>query len=295
MLTQNLQDLPAVGSNFQDHIANYMSFELQGLSPESMPALNTNATFNQTTYDEYIKFKTGPYSAGKANGLVFIALKHFDSAFMQTVSKIRSQVASKFLPQRYSQDKKLLAGFIKQRDILAEQFSGADAAVGEIVIQPWGFSGIANNKPLSRGTITLNNTHPEAYPIVQWNTFQNPVDADVMVALTKYNRKHWAGEELAKYKPVETSPGPQYQTDAEIISGGVASGSLQPTFAHPSGGCSMMPEEYSSCVSDKLLVYGVKQLSVIDASIIPIIPATHLQATMYAIAEKAADIIKQRA
>ena len=57
----------------------------------------------------------------------------------------------------------------------------------------------------------------------------------------------------------------------------------------------MMPENLGGCVSDKLLVYGVQQLSVIDASIIPLIPATHLQATMYAIAEKAADIIKQRA
>ncbi|KAI8931830.1 hypothetical protein NX059_011467 [Plenodomus lindquistii] len=289
------KNLPAVGSNFQDHIANYMNFDIQGLSPENMGALNTNSTFNQTSYDEYIKYKTGPYSVGKANGLVFMALQHFDSDYNTTVSKIRTQVATDFLPERYAQDDKLLAGFSRQRKILIDQFSGTEAGVGEVVIQPWGFSGIANNKPLSRGTITLNNTHPAAYPIVQWNTFQNPVDAEVMVALTKFNRAHWASKGLAQYKPVETSPGPQYQTDEEIIQGGVVSGSLQPSFAHPSGGCSMMPEKYGGCVSDELLVHGVKQLSVIDASIIPMIPAAHLQATMYAIAEKAADIIKKRA
>jgi choline dehydrogenase-like flavoprotein len=33
---------------------------------------------------------------------------------------------------------------------------------------------------------------------------------------------------------------------------------------------------------------------VVDASIVPLIPATHLQSTMYAVAEKAADIIKAR-
>jgi choline dehydrogenase-like flavoprotein len=272
-----------------------MNFDLQNLNPENQGALDTNATFNQTSYDQYMKDRSGPYSVGKAHGLVFIALQHFDTAFKQTVSKIRSQVAVNFLPARYAKDKKLLAGYEKQREILAHQFSEADAAVGELVVQPYGFSGIANNKPLSRGTITLNNTHPEAYPIVQWNTFQNPVDADVMIALTKYNRKHWASKELAMYKPVETAPGPQYQTDAEIIQGGIEQGTLQPTFAHPSGGCSMMLEELGGCVSNELLVYGVKQLSVIDASIIPMIPATHLQATMYAIAEKAADIIKKRA
>lgn len=284
-----------MGSNFQDHIASYMNFDLQGLAPESLLALNTNATFNQTSYEEYVRYKTGPYSAGKSNGLVFMALKHFDTAFNEIVLKIRLQDASKFLPERYAQNKALLAGYRKQRDILVKQFSGTAAAVGEIVMQPWGLSAIANNKPLSRGTITLNTTHPEAYPIVRWNTFQNPVDADVMVALTRYNRKHWASEALAKYQPVETAPGPQYQSDAEIIQGGIESASLQPSFAHPSGGCSMMPEYLGGCVSDKLLVYGIEKLSVVDASIIPLIPAAHLQATMYAIAEKAADIIKQRA
>ncbi|KAF1969433.1 alcohol oxidase [Bimuria novae-zelandiae CBS 107.79] len=289
------KDSPAVGSNFQDHIANYMNFDLQGLATNSIISINTNATYNQTVYDLYLTSKTGPYSVGRANGLVFMALKHFESNYKAIVQKIRAQTAANFLPARYSSNENLLRGYKKQADILAKQFSSAKAAVGEIVIQPWGFSGIANNKPLSRGTITLNTTHPEAYPIVQWNTFQNPVDADIMVSLTKYNRKHWARPELASYKPAETSPGTQYQTDEEIIHGGIESGSLAPSFAHPSGGCSMMPEKFGGCVGADLKVYGVGKLSVIDASIIPLVPAAHLQATMYAIAEKASDIIKARA
>lgn len=57
----------------------------------------------------------------------------------------------------------------------------------------------------------------------------------------------------------------------------------------------MMPGDLGGCVSDKLLVYGVEKLSVIDASIIPLTSATHLQATMYVVAEKGADIIRERA
>jgi choline dehydrogenase-like flavoprotein len=56
----------------------------------------------------------------------------------------------------------------------------------------------------------------------------------------------------------------------------------------------MMPELLGGCVGSDLTVYGTRQLSVVDASIIPLVPATHLQSTMYAVAEKAADIIKQR-
>lgn len=47
-------------------------------------------------------------------------------------------------------------------------------------------------------------------------------------------------------------------------------------------------------MSAELLVYGTKKLSIIDGSVMPIIPAAHLQATLYAVAEKAADIIKGR-
>jgi choline dehydrogenase-like flavoprotein len=35
-----------------------------------------------------------------------------------------------------------------------------------------------------------------------------------------------------------------------------------------------------------LLVHGVKGLSVVDASVMPLIPGTHLSAPVYAIAEK---------
>ena len=57
----------------------------------------------------------------------------------------------------------------------------------------------------------------------------------------------------------------------------------------------MMPEELGGVVGPDLRVYGVKGLSVVDASILPMIPASGLQATMYAVGEKAADLIKVRA
>lgn len=57
----------------------------------------------------------------------------------------------------------------------------------------------------------------------------------------------------------------------------------------------MMPRELGGCVGSDLLVYGTRGLSVVDASVMPLIPGAHLQATVYAVAEKAADLIKARA
>ncbi|PPQ83998.1 hypothetical protein CVT25_000544 [Psilocybe cyanescens] len=69
---------------------------------------------------------------------------------------------------------------------------------------------------------------------------------------------------------------------------------MTPSTAHACGTAAMAPRDQAGVVSSNLTVYGVTGLSVGDISIIPIIPATHPCATVYAIAEKAADLIKSR-
>ena len=51
-----------------------------------------------------------------------------------------------------------------------------------------------------------------------------------------------------------------------------------------------LTQEYGGCVSDALLFYGVENLSIVDASILPLIPTQHIQSTMYGVGEKAADM-----
>lgn len=57
----------------------------------------------------------------------------------------------------------------------------------------------------------------------------------------------------------------------------------------------MMPETLGGCVGPSLRVYGIQKLSIVDAAILPMIPAATIQGTMYVIGEKAADLIKARA
>ena len=47
-------------------------------------------------------------------------------------------------------------------------------------------------------------------------------------------------------------------------------------------------------VDPQLQVYGIKNLRVVDASIIPIIPASHPNGVIFMIGEKAADMVKKR-
>ena len=62
---------------------------------------------------------------------------------------------------------------------------------------------------------------------------------------------------------------------------------------HPCGTCAMLPKETNGVVDDRLKVYGVRNLRVVDASIFPMIPRGNIQSSVYAAAEKAADLIKE--
>jgi choline dehydrogenase-like flavoprotein len=54
----------------------------------------------------------------------------------------------------------------------------------------------------------------------------------------------------------------------------------------------MLPEEKGGVVDTRLKVHGINNLRIVDSSVIPIITTGNLQSTVYAIAEKAADLIK---
>ncbi|KAH8687344.1 choline dehydrogenase-like protein [Tricladium varicosporioides] len=286
-------EAPAVGSNFQDHVPLFMGFSLSNQTFPSPDLYTNNATFLAESEAQYALDRSGPWSTARANAAAFLTFKMISPRYESITAKIKQQNPTQYLPERYNKNKELLAGFKKQREILIRQYLGDDSAVAEFPIAGGGGAGV-HQKPLSRGTVTLNSTNPEAVPIVQWNALQNPIDKEVLCEMVRFTRAHWARKELAGYAPVEVSPGAQYQTNEEIINRAIVSGGVVPTFAHVSGGCPMMPENLGGCVNNKLMVYGVEKLSIVDASIIPMIPATHLQATIYAIAEKAADIIKAR-
>ena len=63
---------------------------------------------------------------------------------------------------------------------------------------------------------------------------------------------------------------------------------------HPVGTCAMMARSLGGVVDSNLLVYGTSNVRVVDASILPFQIDGHLTSTLYAVAEKAADVIKGR-
>jgi choline dehydrogenase len=88
----------------------------------------------------------------------------------------------------------------------------------------------------------------------------------------------------------EAWPGLQARTSAglrEYIRGTVAS------YYHPAGTC-RIGADTDAVVDTELRVRGISGLRVADASVMPVLPNAHPNATVLAIAEKAADLITGR-
>jgi len=259
-----------------------------------------NATYNAEAVSLYLNKLTGPYTKAQGSSAGFLSLNMITKKASSMISSLLAQNAASYLPPIYSSSKALLAGFAAQRTILASQIKSGKVAVLEVPFQGSGSVPNAMQKPLSRGTVYLNASNPHGEPVVTYYAFSNPFDKTQLGIMVNFTRELMATDALAHLAPVETVPGPQYKTEDEIFNqllvskSPFGSSALSPTFAHPSCSCPMMPQQLGGVVSSDLLVYGTRKLSIVDCSILPIIPAAHLQATMYAVAEKAADLIKKR-
>lgn len=258
---------------------------------------STNATFFNEAYDLYHQNNTGPLTKAQATYIAFPSLEMLttSNATSSLVDALEAQDPSAHLPAIYADSPGLQAGFERQRSTLAADLRSGSVAAAELPAAGGGVMANAVMKPLSRGTVHLDPSDPHGVPLVFHNALANPFDRSVLFAAVEYTRRVYGSAAAAGLAPVEVAPGAGATTEEAVVEALLAAGLLGPTFAHPSCSCPMMPRELGGVVDPELRVYGTERLSIIDASILPVIPAAHLQATMYAVAEKASDIIKNRA
>ncbi|KAK8090666.1 choline dehydrogenase [Apiospora phragmitis] len=295
-LRTTVQMADVVGANFQDHPQMMASWNLtSGLAVPNPGTLASNATYNASAWAEYEGNRTGPYTVAWSNTAAFLPLRNFTSA--AAYAAIMDAVADPGSSKRRQEDEELiaLAGYRAQRAILRRHLGSPDAAAIEYPLTAGGLGTSGLNKPLSRGTITLA---PSSTNSNINNTLGNisPADRAVVLAAVRWIRDLYATSPLlARYGPVELAPGLAAQTDEAMWTALVSAGLVRPSNAHPSGTCAMMPTALGGCVGADLRVHGIRRLAVVDASVMPLIPGTHSQTTVYAVAEKAADLIKARA
>ncbi len=142
-------------------------------------------------------------------------------------------------------------------------------------------------RPESRGRMTLRSTDPAAPPRIELNFLDHPRDRETLVKGIRVARKILAASSFDDYRGAELNPGPEAQSDDEILSKCKERLGL---VYHPVGTCKMGHDEMA-VVSDTLKVHGLESLRVVDASIMPTLVGGNTNAPSMVIAEKAADLI----
>ena len=148
-------------------------------------------------------------------------------------------------------------------------------------------------RPESRGHVRLRSGDPFDAPLIQTNYLSAELDRRVTVAGMKLARRLLSSAPLSPYYDFEDFPGPGVTTDDEFLT--AATQRAQTTF-HPGCTCRMGPaSDPLAVVDDRLRVHGLEGLRVVDASIMPRMISANLNASTLMIADKASDMIRDRA
>lgn len=150
--------------------------------------------------------------------------------------------------------------------------------------------------PFTRGSVHLESTSLSTInsPAFDPRLFLNDIDIQGTVALGRRSYEFW-----------ETSPASELATGYFLPEEGALDGnSTSAEWAdfltgqagvcnHPLASAAMMSKELGGVVDSELKVYGTSNVRVVDASVLPTQISGHLTAVIYAVAEKAADLIKE--
>src|SRR3954466_3529136 len=151
-------------------------------------------------------------------------------------------------------------------------FSGFTCSVSQLQVE-------------SRGSVAIRSTNAQEPPAIRYNYLATENDRRVMVDGLKVVRRICNAPPLSGYVVGEEYPGPKVQSDDELLDFVRQAGE---TVFHPTSTCSI-----GQVVDEKLKVKGVGGLRVVDASVMPSVPSGNINASVIAVAEKAADLIKE--
>jgi len=251
-----LVDLAGVGGNLQDHLQTRMVIKTN--RPITLNDQLRNPIRKVAMGVEYALTRRGPLSMGASQACAFV--------------KTRPGIEApdiQFHVQPLSADKPGEG---------THKFSAFTSSTCQL-------------RPESRGHIELKSTNPHDYPAIHPNYLATELDRWTTIEGIKISRKIMAAAPMAAIIAEEHLPGAHLQSDDELLD---AARQISQTIYHPVGTCKM-GDDANAVVDHQLRVFGVENLRVVDASIMPTITSGNTNAPTIMIAEKASEMISEAA
>ncbi|KAI1170783.1 hypothetical protein F4777DRAFT_93940 [Nemania sp. FL0916] len=290
-------DLPGVGENLQDHLMTGLSYEVEDGVMTGDPLMRQEPEALAMAQKLYVEDKAGPFTIGgmqshafmrtpDAVGLLDNLPKHQSPGDSEYYDIVRSILDS---PNGSSGAWLMFLAQTHFHDEVGKSFMGTKLLPGNFASL-----GYIQSHPFSRGATHISSADVDAEPDIDPRYFSHPADLEIMARhVQALDQKLRPAEQLAAFfKP----DGQRNHPDAfhvDHLEGAKKYVLDTATSAfHSCGTAAMLPREKGGVVSPKLVVYGTENLRVVDASIFPLIPRGNILSSVYAVAEKASEIIK---
>lgn len=303
-----LIDNPHVGENLQDHQETSLGFEAaDGLT--TLDSLGDPAAFG-AAFDQYNTNRTGLLTEAACS-----------TSLLSYAQILKSSKSPNLLPadkkcyQPSPAELRKNPGLAKQYELIARKLLNPHEASIQEIFLPAGsnykhvdnssllftspgpgsfvtFYGLALH-PFSRGSIHIASSNPTVYPIINPRYLSNPLDLDVLSTIALHLQT------LATTRPFSSllkKKGTVYETGYARVTPANVKQHVRSTINsiyHGIGTCAMEPRDKGGVVDARLKVYGTRNLRVVDASVVPLATRGTIQSLVYAVAEKAADMIKE--
>jgi choline dehydrogenase len=251
--------MPAVGADLQDHF--YVRLAFRCTKPITLNDIANSPVKKLIAGLQYVLFHTGPLTS---NGICAGGFARSDPRLERPDIQLNFSVWS--FAER------------NNRGVVPHPFPGFTISAVHL-------------RPDARGSVRLKSPDPLAAPAIRFNFLRTQYDLQALTAAMRLARKITTQPTLAPYVAEELIPGAQVNSDAEfeasIRRNGVSN-------LHPVGTCRMGADAEAVCDS-RLRVNGIAGLRVVDASIMPSVPAGNTNAPSIMIGEKASDMILEDA
>jgi choline dehydrogenase-like flavoprotein len=294
-------DNPNVGENLQDHLLCYISFEAKDSIKTLDDLIRRDPKVLDDATKEYNTSRTGILSHSTVIGYAYLPVTEFLSA--------EGKMKLKRLLDTYIHDEDRPAAkgnFGVARKILESENEASAAFIhtasqADVYDMPFGPApgkfvtiGVMLSQPLSTGYVHITSPDPTVRPIIDPRYLSHPIDLEIFARHVQYINTIASSEPFcsAVLKEGGRRKGGEnaYSTDLESVKEWVRR--TGHSMWHPSSTCAMLPRDKGGVVDERLRVYGARGLRVVDASVMPIVTRANIQSSVYAVAERAADIIK---
>jgi choline dehydrogenase-like flavoprotein len=254
-----VRDMPGVGADLQDHF--YVRLAFRCTRPITLNDIANNPVKKLLAGLQYVLFQKGPLTS---NGICAGGFARSDPRLERPDIQLNFSVWS-FAERSH-------------RGVQPHPFPGFTISAVHL-------------RPDARGTVMLKSPDPLAAPAIRFNFLRTRNDISALTAGMRLARNITRQPTLAPYVAEELLPGAQVNSDAEfeasIRKNGVSN-------LHPVGTCRMGADPAAVC-DPRLRVNGIAGLRVVDASVMPTVPAGNTNAPTIMIAEKASDMILEDA